>query len=271
MSYRRWFNLLNILYWNLNRNSIEDYIVDCIIENDIDIAIFSEFSSIDFSYVEKKIGFMFKRIIGVMKDKKVTLFANKSIDVRVNQIENRYSIYIAKTRLKKYIITALHLQDRWNYETRDRLHTIEKIVADTLLFEKDFKCSNTIVIGDFNAGPFDEELISKYAFNSVLYKPVIMHNEYTNPNSDKIKRFYNPIVNYISESNEMYGSFYYDNDSMTTYWFCLDQILVRKDLVESIKSVDYLKEIKKRKLMKKNVPDKNISDHLPLVVQIEEV
>ena len=30
--------MFNILFWNLKRNSIEEYIVDCIVENNIDIA-----------------------------------------------------------------------------------------------------------------------------------------------------------------------------------------------------------------------------------------
>ena len=34
--------VLNILFWNLKKNSLEDYIIDCIVENNIDIAVFSD-------------------------------------------------------------------------------------------------------------------------------------------------------------------------------------------------------------------------------------
>lgn len=45
--------MFNILFWNLKRNSIEEYIVDCIVEKNIDIAVFSEFDGIDFIKIEK--------------------------------------------------------------------------------------------------------------------------------------------------------------------------------------------------------------------------
>ena len=41
--------VLNILFWNLKKNSLEDYIIDCIVENNIDIAVFSEYEGIDFT------------------------------------------------------------------------------------------------------------------------------------------------------------------------------------------------------------------------------
>ena len=55
--------MFNILFWNLKRNSIEEYIIDCIVENNIDIAIFSEFDGIDFIKIEKNLGKMYSRIL----------------------------------------------------------------------------------------------------------------------------------------------------------------------------------------------------------------
>lgn len=63
------------------------------------------------------------------------------------------------------------------------------MVADIEQTEELLKCSNTVVIGDFNANPYDEELLSKYAFNAVLFKSIIDKNELTNPNSLKKKDF----------------------------------------------------------------------------------
>ena len=41
---------MNLLYWNLKSNSnLESIINDCISENDVDIAIFSEYSNVDFA------------------------------------------------------------------------------------------------------------------------------------------------------------------------------------------------------------------------------
>lgn len=48
--------MLNILFWNLGKNAIEEYIIDCIIEKDIDIAVFSEFEGIDFEKITMNLG-----------------------------------------------------------------------------------------------------------------------------------------------------------------------------------------------------------------------
>lgn len=69
----------------------------------------------------------------------------------------------------------------------------------------------------------------------------------------------------------MYGSFYYTKEYNSPYWYCLDQVLVSKDLVNSINHVEYLKKINTRGLLKNAIPDKKISDHLPLSVKLQEV
>ena len=42
---------IKLLFWNLKRNSIEKYIIDIIIENNIDVCIFAEYSGIKFDNV----------------------------------------------------------------------------------------------------------------------------------------------------------------------------------------------------------------------------
>lgn len=263
--------MLNILFWNLKRNSIEDYIIDCIVENNVDLAIFSEFDGVDFIKIEKNLGKMYCRILAVQDDRKVTLISKTTFSVTTVQQQNRYNIYNVKTAVKDYILVAVHLEDRRNYESAERMETIRSLVSDIEQTEELLKCSNTIVIGDFNANPYDAELLSKYAFNAVLFKSIIDKSELTYPKSSKRKRFYNPILHYISEDTEMYGSFYYEKGHMTPYWHCLDQVLVRKDLVNSVNHVEYLKRINTKDLLQNTIPNRKISDHLPLSVNLREV
>lgn len=263
--------MLNILFWNLKRNALEDYIIDCIVENNVDIAIFSEFNGIDFIKIQKNLGKMYSRILAVQEDRKVTLIAKTTFSITTVQQQNRYNIYYIKTAVKDYILAAVHLEDRRNNKSVDRIKTISCLVADIEQTEKLLKCNNTIVIGDFNANPYDEELLSKYAFNAVLFKTIIDKSDLTSPNSLKLKRFYNPILHYISEDTQMYGSFYYEKDSCTPYWHCLDQVLVRKSLANSLNHIEYLKKINKKDLLKNTIPNGKISDHLPLWVNLQEV
>ena len=263
--------MLNVLFWNLHRNALEDLIETCVVENDIDVAIFSEFDVVDIDKIEEHLGKMYKHIFEIQNNKKVTLIAKNTLYVSIVQPGERFNIYSVKTGVKDYLLVAIHLEDRRNYKTADRVETIRHLVADIKKTEELLKCTNTIVIGDFNANPYDEELLSKYSFNAVLFKSVINKCDFTNPRSKKIKRFYNPIINFLSEDTEMYGSFYYDQDYNTSYWHCLDQVLVRKDLVDSVRHLEYIKRIDTNNLLKNSIPNSEISDHLPLLVKLEEV
>ena len=84
--------MLNILFWNLRRNAIEDSIADCIVENNVDIVVFSEFDGIDFIKIKKKLGKMYERIMAVQDDRKVTLLAKTTLSVTTVQQQNRYNI-----------------------------------------------------------------------------------------------------------------------------------------------------------------------------------
>lgn len=240
-------------------------------ENDIDIATFSEHEGINFKIVEEKLGNKYKYIEGVQDDGKVALVAKNTYIIEVLQQQHRYSIYGVKTAMKDYILSVIHLEDRRNFERADRMNTIQSLINDIGHVEEMFQCSNTIVIGDFNANPYDEELLSIYAFNAVLFKSIINKSEIRRKNTTEYKRFYNPVLHYISEETEMYGSFYYENGSKTPYWCCLDQILIRKDLINYMENMQYLKKIETTNLLKSIKPNETISDHLPLLVNFSEV
>lgn len=265
--------MLNILFWNLHKTSIGDYISKCIAENDIDLAIFSEYDGIDLKTVEKSLGSMYT-CVEVQVDTKVVLLAKATLTISIKHEQHRYIIYRVNSGIKEYILAAVHLQDRRNYSTSDRVETIRSLVSDIEEAEKELGCTNTIIIGDINANPYDEELLSKYAFNAVLFKSIIHENEFTNPKSaTKKRRFYNPIIHYLSEETQTYGSFYYENNFMTPYWYCLDQVLVRRSLVNHLQHVKYLKSIDESSLVSgsKKTPEVTISDHLPLLVNLMEV
>lgn len=265
--------MLNILFWNLKRNSIEEYIAKCIIENNVTIAAFSEYEGIDFIKLEMLLANQYYFVKPVRKDIKikVIILIKTSLTVSIAREEKRYSIYNVDTVLNHYILAVVHLEDRRNNNTHDRMDTIKKLIQHIEEKEKTFECKNTIIIGDFNANPYDEELLSIFAFNSVLFKSIIKKSEIRKRNLESYKRFYNPILNYISENNEMYGSFYCNTDTSTPYWHCLDQILLRKDLIDFLCDLRYIKRIDDANLIKDLAPNSEISDHLPLFVKLAEV
>jgi hypothetical protein len=119
-----------------------------------------------------------------------------------------------------------------------------------------------------NANPYDDELLQMNAFNAVLFKDVIRKSETRKVGEEIYRRFYNPILNFISEDTKTYGSFYYTGGSSAPVWNCLDQVLLSKALVDEIAALKYLRSINGKSLMTTVKPKESISDHLPLLVEI---
>lgn len=260
---------IKLLFWNLKRNSIDKYIIDIITENNIDICIFSEYNGIKFENV----------LLGLKNDyilyngnggcDKITMIARKCYTIDVRREQNRYTIYSVSFGDEDYIIAGIHLQDNSHSDSDTRKLTIRELITDINEQESILKHRNTIVIGDFNASPFDEELVQKDSFNAVLFKDLIMKAEYVTFGRKKYQRFYNPMLDYISENESIYGSFYYSSGIKTLYWYFYDQVIVRKSLANRIHKISIVKAIKNKRLLKDIMPNKDISDHLPLIVEFE--
>ena len=260
-------NPVKILFWNLKNNSNEKWVEDIISENDVDIALFAEYKGMSFERALAQLK-NYEQHEGYGVCEKITLLCKRSIEIKVKREQNRYALYTCRSEGLSYNLVGIHLPAPPTSDANDRKSVIRNIVHDITEQEKASKNRKTIVIGDFNCNPFDEEVIQKDAFNAVLFKELINKKEVIRYNERDWRRFYNPIMNYISEETNTYGSLYYSSGSAPLYWNSFDQVLVRKELVDSIDALEYLRYIKGKKLIKDVKPNESISDHLPLLVSI---
>lgn len=261
---------MKILFWNLKGNKIEKYIINCLQENEIDIAIFAEFKGIDFEYLIDKLDNSYYHPIDFGGCEKITLIARRSISIEIKQEQDRYTIYKANCNGDDFILTGVHMPDRMSSDVYARIAKAGRIVNDIKNLEISSKCKKTIIIGDFNANPYDDEMLAMNSFNAVLFKDEILRAETKSVGGVSYRRFFNPILHFISEDTKLYGSFYYLNGSTSPIWHCLDQVLVSRSLADCVSNIEYLKEIKNISLLKRVKPNAEISDHLPLVVTLEE-
>lgn len=261
--------IIKLLFWNLAKNSIESYVIDLILENNIDIGVFAEYNGIIIESLLKGLQNRYQVYEGMGGCNKIIILAKLNYNVEVRREQNRYAIYSVTNENEQYIIAGIHLQDNSHSDSDVRKIAIRDLVQDLKEQEKLLQHNNTIVIGDFNASPFDDELIQKDSFNAVLFKELIMKAEFVTFEHKRYQRFYNPMLNYISEDDLTYGSMYYGTGLKTLYWYCYDQILVRKVLANKIIGVSFCKAIKNKRLLKDISPNKDISDHLPLIVEFE--
>ena len=261
---------MRLLYWNLKANKNESYIAALIRAKDIDIGIFSEYSGTDFSELTcNLLNGEYELHQGYGACEKVILVSKKNIIVDINREQSRYIMYSVRCEACQYIIVGIHLPSNPNSNSDDRKMVIRDIVADLKEQESHHGHKNSIIIGDFNASPFDEELVEKDAFNAVLYRDIIEKKETVTHQGKKFRLLYNPALHYISENDHQYGSFYYTGGIKALYWYCFDQILMTKSLLNSFRGMCYCRTINGKSLLKNVRPNESISDHLPLIAEFE--
>lgn len=258
---------MNITYWNLNKKKNEKYIASLISEYNVDIALFSEYDETDFDVLIHNLlldRYQIHRGYGACR--KVILIAKKDIQIEVNREQSRYVLYSVIFNSFKYIFAGIHLPANPHTDANGRKKIIRDLICDLKEQEKIHGNSNVVIIGDFNSSPFDEELIQKDAFNAVMYKEIIEKKESITYEETEYRLLYNPILTHISEDNHQYGSFYYTKGSKSLYWYCYDQVLMTKSLIDSFQGMEYCHTLNGKSLLKDISPNKDISDHLPLVV-----
>ena len=242
---------------------------DIILENDIDIALFAEYKNTSFDAVLSNLH-NYVQHDGNGACEKITLICKRATEAKVRREQNKYTLYTYKIGDELYNIVGIHLPAPPLSDSNDRKNIIREIVYDISEQEKAEKNRLTVVIGDFNCNPFDEEVIQKDSFNAVLFKDLIKKQEVVRYNERNWRRFYNPLVHFLSEETNTYGSFYYSSGIKPLYWNSFDQVLVRKELVDSISTLEYIREINGRKLINDVKPNDSISDHLPLLLNISK-
>ncbi|MBO6266401.1 MAG: hypothetical protein J6M57_10400 [Acidaminococcaceae bacterium] len=260
---------MNILFWNLHKKNLNSAIAALIKERNIDIALFSESKEEDIAELVAQLS-NYGRV--TMPDSDVIhAIYRKSTTCISGRIRVQSRVVLFKVNCgEPYLIVGVHLAAMKN-ESQRRQAQIRMINEFIREEEKGRYYKNrTIVIGDFNANPFDIELIGHDNFNAVLHAELIHRQETVEWVNVSYKRFYNPILHYLSEDTKMYGSFYGHYDDQPLYWFCLDQVLIRKPLIQSLKNMEYIKSIGGNSLLKRSgLLDENYSDHLPLLVEFD--
>lgn len=260
---------MNILFWNIKGNNLQRHIKQCLIENNVDVAVFAEYKGTDFLLLSKELNYSYHYVETIGGCDKVALLVSKSVNATIKREQSRYALYEIETNEKHYIIAGVHLQDRHSTDTAVRIETIGRLMNDIKNLEQSSKCNNTIVIGDFNANPYDDELLQMNAFHAVPFKEVIRRSETRRIDGVSYRRLYNPVIHFLSEDEQNYGSFYYSQGSKTPVWHCLDHVLLGKSLIDAVYSLRYIKKIGKISLLKQVKPDPSISDHLPLFAQLK--
>ena len=260
---------MELLFWNINRNDIAEHLADCLIEHDVDIAVLAEAQGLSFGKVEELLDGRYSWVWGYGGCDKVWLIAKCEVSVSVVREQGRYAIYEACVVNDRFALLCTHLQDRRNAAPAVRMVTIRDMMRDAHTWMDSAQCQDLIVMGDLNANPYDCELLQPDSFNAVLFKDVIRHDDTGSFAGKTYPRLYNPTIHFISEEGKMYGSYYrLASSEANPIWNCPDQALFSANLADKVVGYRYLRSAGDHSLMAEVRPNRNISDHLPLLVSL---
>ena len=134
--------------------------------------------------------------------------------------------------------------------------------------------SRTILIGDLNTSPFEQGIVSAGGLHGTMSRSIANTKTRTIQGME-YPFFYNPMWNFLGDFNsEPPGTYYYYSpEHETLFWYILDQVLIRPDLLSRFNNED-LKILttdgEVSFLNENGIPNKNIaSDHLPLLFKLD--
>ena len=260
---------MKLLFWNMGKNDNAALALECMRNHGVHVAAFAEHLGTKFS--DELLCSTGYRVVSLGGCDKVMVLVDCSVEV-VNCFEaSRFTVFVMMFSGSFFVVAATHLIDRMSApDSESRLEDIREIMGVVHGYERSLSVDKTIVIGDLNANPYDKELLLPNAFNAMLFKGILRSKSERAWHGKSYPFMYNPTVHWLSESTETYGSLYYlPGDGTGPIWNCYDQALVSPSLMDNVKSYCYLKKIGNRNLIAKLRPRRDISDHLPLLVELD--
>lgn len=264
---------MKMLFWNTHKNKdINPIVAELIEENNINIIALAEHTANVNELIEllNNFGIVMKKYDNPGCEKMIFL-GNTYYQAQPGSQGDHYSFQIIDNQ---YIICCVHLQGQI-YKNNDaaRRITIQRIVRDIINTENANKSDKTIIIGDFNINPFDHGMIDADQFHSLPFYEVAKKNARTVADGS-FKMFYNPMWRFFGDIEKPYGTHYYNgNDIDNVFWNIYDQIMIRPDLREYFvdEELKIVTKTSHSSLLDRNGhPNKEISDHLPIIFEIKE-
>lgn len=193
---------------------------------------------------------------------------------RIRKTSSHALYFRIKEPANLFNLVLVHLRSQLRGKPIDWMEGIRDVNARIQLFEGKSGDSRTIVVGDLNINPFDEELVAASGFHAMMTRRLATgQGRFVGGRSRPF--FYNPMWSRFGceeATGRPPGSYYYDKaEHLRHYWNIFDQVLVRPCLLEHFKDQDLelVDQVGGTPLRKNGIPDAtNFSDHLPILFKL---
>ena len=265
---------MNYLFWNTNdgcskEKNIDDWIIELIYEQKSDIVGLAEYKG-DIKNIIKGLNKKGKSMYYVpqIACKRINIIS-KYPPLNVEHCEETSYYTIKKfphDTLGKQIIGFVHLPSKLHKKSQDRINELSYLKGQI----EGHNMKNIIVMGDFNADPFEEELVTASSMHSLSDSRNVMKG--TRIVQDRMyQMYYNPMWNLFGDGDGIPGTYYYSSAESTNYfWHIFDQVVIGSELIKNFEldRLNIITSVNGKELVnKRGIP--NVSDHLPITFTIK--
>jgi Endonuclease/Exonuclease/phosphatase family. len=169
------------------------------------------------------------------------------------------------------LLCVVHGLDKHNNSPAKQELFLQQVVAALSHFENKVGHDRSIVLGDFNANPFESPVASALGMNAVISRAIAQSDPRRMLNQS-YPYFYNPMWNLYGDEprSSAPATYYYrGSDPHELYWHMLDQVLIRPSLLNRFdhSALEIVTAILGTELTgARGTPDRiRFSDHLPVV------
>lgn len=170
------------------------------------------------------------------------------------------------------LLVVVHLFSKLHQTNESQTFEMIEIARDIIRMENKIGHKRTIRVGDLNMNPFETGLVTANGLNATMARKIADKKERT-VNARSFPFFYNPMWSLLGDASDgPPGSYYYwQSEQVAYFWHMFDQVLLRPDVLpmfqnDKLRIIDRVGELS---LLNNNgIPDKKISDHLPILFQL---
>src|ERR1700730_10858368 len=173
------------------------------------------------------------------------------------------------------LLSAVHGLDKWNNSTAKQELFLQQVVTAVSYVEEKIGHDRTIVLGDFNANPFDSPVAGARGMNAVISRAIAQGDPRRMLNQS-YPYFYNPMWNLYGDEplSSAPATYYYrGSDPHELYWHMLDQVLIRPSLLNrfDVSNLEIVTAVRGTELTgARGTPDRTrFSDHLPVIFGVD--
>jgi hypothetical protein len=184
-----------------------------------------------------------------------------------------WAIDAPKLTPNQALIGGIHLMSKaGGSKDTDQASVAGEVMAELRDLEDHHGHRNTVLVGDFNMHPYDPGMTSVTGIHGLMTSKLAQLPDRIHRKKAR-RRFYNPMWGLFGDrTNGPAGSHYWRATVLhNPYWEMLDQVLLRPELIKTLRSLCILDHDGDHSLVAADgAPDKKyLSDHLPILCQLD--